>query len=278
MVEEDWYSVLGVDKKATVDEIKSAYRKLALKYHPDKGGGDPAAERFVLISEAYKTLSNPMDRSLYDSRSETTVEGDGGDLDVYATVELTLEEVAKGTNKTVEYSRMVVCPICSGAGDLSCSCMGKRIITVREKVGVVIPPGAKATENDTLKLPGRGNQSKTKKFGSLKIKTEYLKHDQYTVNGIDLKATLDINIVQLMLKGAVRTKTLYGDINVKITGSQIVKGQVKIPGRGLPNWENTQKGDLFLDLNLPLPAVDKLTDREKKLLELLQNSKNFKTT
>lgn len=64
---EDYYSILGVEKKASADEIKKAYRKLALKYHPDRNPGKEAEEQFKKISEAYAVLSDSEKRSQYDS-------------------------------------------------------------------------------------------------------------------------------------------------------------------------------------------------------------------
>ena len=66
MANKDYYSVLGVDKNASADEIKSAYRKLAKKYHPDINKTDEAAEKFKDINEAYECLSDPKKRSNYD--------------------------------------------------------------------------------------------------------------------------------------------------------------------------------------------------------------------
>lgn len=69
MAEQDYYKILGVDRNATLDEIKKAYRKLALKYHPDKAKGNKqeAEEQFKKISEAYAVLSNPEKRKEYDT-------------------------------------------------------------------------------------------------------------------------------------------------------------------------------------------------------------------
>ena len=64
---EDYYKVLGLTKSATSDEIKRAYRKLAVKYHPDKNPGNKAAEeKFKKVSEAYEVLSDPKKRADYD--------------------------------------------------------------------------------------------------------------------------------------------------------------------------------------------------------------------
>jgi len=63
----DYYKTLGVDKNSSIDDIKKAYRKLALKYHPDKNGGEDSAEKFKEINEAYQILSDPAKRKQYDS-------------------------------------------------------------------------------------------------------------------------------------------------------------------------------------------------------------------
>lgn len=74
----DYYKILGVDKNASVDEIKKAYRKLALEYHPDRGGGAEAEKKFKEVNEAYQILSDPQKRSQFDQFGSTFDQADRG--------------------------------------------------------------------------------------------------------------------------------------------------------------------------------------------------------
>lgn len=79
MSKKDFYSILGVKRSATADELKKAYRKLALQHHPDKNPGDKKAEeKFKEISEAYDTLSDPKKREMYDQFGHAGAQGFGG--------------------------------------------------------------------------------------------------------------------------------------------------------------------------------------------------------
>ncbi len=165
MAKRDYYEVLGVDKNATKEEIKKAYRKLAMKYHPDKNKGDKEAEeKFKEASEAYEVLSDPEKRKMYDQYGFSGVEGSFGNggfswenfthmsdiedifghgglggifetlfgggfgshqryqhhinkgEDLRVTLSLTLEEIAKGVEKTLKINIKDPCPYCNGTG------------------------------------------------------------------------------------------------------------------------------------------------------------------
>lgn len=145
MSKKDFYSILGVKKDATKDDIKKAYRKLAIKYHPDKNPGDKAAEeKFKEAAEAYETLIDEEKRSKYDnptSFNETFGGGFddfmkdfmGGDFGGFGqqrqtikkggslriNISLTLEELFNGLTKTIRYKRMHRCDECGGSGKTS---------------------------------------------------------------------------------------------------------------------------------------------------------------
>lgn len=148
----DYYEVLGVSRDVSSEELKKAYRKLALQYHPDRNNGDPeATERFKQINQAYDVLSNPEKRARYDRFGQAGVDagaGGGADFgmggfgpfgDIFETLfgagtgrpgaqvddrgadlrydlEITLEEVLKGVEKTISVPRMEHCSECSGSG------------------------------------------------------------------------------------------------------------------------------------------------------------------
>ena len=156
MAKRDYYEVLEVEKNATADDIKRAYRKKALKFHPDKNPGDKEAEeKFKECSEAYEVLSDADKRKKYDQFGHEGLRGVGmrdyshmnwqdigsvfsdifGDFDVFGgggrrttkggpqrgydletTVELTLKEVANGAEKTIEFTRQDTCVDCGGSG------------------------------------------------------------------------------------------------------------------------------------------------------------------
>ncbi|CAN6477969.1 unnamed protein product [Victoria cruziana] len=143
-----YYEVLGVPKSASQDELKKAYRKAAIKNHPDKGG-DP--EKFKELAQAYEVLSDPEKREIYDQYGEDALkEGMGGggpshnpfDIfesffgggfgggssrgrrqkrgeDVVHTLKVSLEDLYNGTSKKLSLSRNVLCPKCKGKGSKS---------------------------------------------------------------------------------------------------------------------------------------------------------------
>ena len=152
----DYYEVLGVSRSADGEEIKRSYRRLAMKYHPDRNPGDTEAEiRFKECAEAYEILSDPSKRQRYDQFGHQGVQGqhdfshmDVGDIfsmfedifggafgglggmggrtgaqrraqrgyDLETQVELSLAEVATGCEKTIEFEKQDVCGTCEGSG------------------------------------------------------------------------------------------------------------------------------------------------------------------
>ncbi len=156
MAKRDFYEVLGVDRNAEADEIKKAYRQLALKYHPDKNPGDKAAEeKFKELGEAYEILSDQHKRALYDAHGHAafdrraggfggpfhdpfeifrSVFGGGGifeDLfgggradptqpqrgnDLRYDMEIAFEEAAHGCEKEISVTKLEICETCQGSG------------------------------------------------------------------------------------------------------------------------------------------------------------------
>ncbi len=161
MAKRDYYEVLGANKNSSADDIKRAYRRMAMKYHPDKRPDDKDAEaRFKECAEAYEVLSDPEKRKRYDQFGHDGLRGVGmhdysrvdfndigdifgdmfgdmfGDIfggrrggraagggrraargyDLETTVELGLEDIANGSEKTIEFTRQDTCQNCSGSG------------------------------------------------------------------------------------------------------------------------------------------------------------------
>ncbi|HUP45663.1 MAG TPA: molecular chaperone DnaJ [Thermoanaerobaculia bacterium] len=148
----DYYEILGIERSASLDEIKKAYRKLALKYHPDKNPGNPEAEeRFKEAAEAYGVLSDEEKRARYDRYGHSGMSGMGGfdpsqfadfgdilgdlfgfgDLfgagrrrtnrpargnDLRYDLQITFEEAVFGKEVSIDVPRVVVCATCSGSG------------------------------------------------------------------------------------------------------------------------------------------------------------------
>ena len=156
MAKRDYYEVLGVGKNASADEIKRAYRRMAMKYHPDKNPGDKEAEaKFKECAEAYEVLSDAEKRRRYDQFGHEGLRGAGmhdfsrmnvedifsmfgfedffsgifggrrrssrragptRGYDLETTVELTLNDISKGAEKSIEFTRQDICGECNGNG------------------------------------------------------------------------------------------------------------------------------------------------------------------
>jgi len=188
--ETGYYDILGCSPSCTADELKKAYRKLALKYHPDKNPNE--GERFKQISQAYEVLSNPEKRRIYDQSGEQGIKemGSGGgshnpmDLfnmffggssrshgpkrgkDVFYQLGVTLEQLYNGATKKLSVNKKKCCDKCNGTGSKTgnppekcVSCKGQGIVTKVERLG---PGFLQQSQEYCSDCEGKGERIKAK--------------------------------------------------------------------------------------------------------------------
>jgi curved DNA-binding protein len=291
----DYYKILGVDRNAAEKDIKRAYRKLAVQYHPDKNPGDPRAEeRFKEINEAYEVLGDPAKRAKYDQLGSSyqawermggspggfdwsqwtsgtpggvRVEvGDLGDLfgGGFSEFFQAMFGGMGGRTQAARRGRDLEQPV---RISLSEAYHGARRTFDRggRHLDVSIPPGAQTGTRVRLSGQGAGGQAQA---GDLYLVVEVEPDAHFERQGDDLTVEASTDLYTALLGGEVTVPTLSGNVVLTVpAGSQ--PGQTfRLKGRGMPRLRQpSAHGDLFARLHVTLPT--KLSAEERELITRL---------
>ena len=287
MAERDYYEVLGVNRNASPDEIKRAYRKVALKYHPDKNPGDQTAEeKFKEASNAYDVLSDPEKRKIYDVRGHAGVHNAGfqgytnfediftnfGDIfgrevfgnfgDVFGDVFSRENPTGFGRQRRGNLRTKLTIPF-----EESILGAEKRIQVNDRTLTIKIPAGIK--DGQSLRLTGQGDLTASGQRGSLIVKIAVQPHPNFKRENLDLVTQVTVPFTRAALGGKVRVPTLKGDIDLKIPAGTQPDQQLRVRGAGVVD-SSKRKGDLRVQIKIEIPRS--LTRKQKELLKELEKT------
>ena len=300
----DYYKILGVKKSASDAEIKSAYRKLANKYHPDKNPGDATAEnKFKEISEAYEVLKDPDKRSKYDrlgmnwnrfqqsggrssdfNWADYASSGRGGGFSNFG------DAFSGGGGMSDFFERIFG----GGGGGFGQSSYGRqnyrqaakkgddyethieltledayrgasRILNVNnQRIDIKFKPGI--ADGQTMKITGKGLPGKNGgPNGDLIIKARIMPNSHFERKENDIYVKITVDLFKALLGGMATINTFGGKIKIKIPKETQPGKTLKLTGQGMPLYSNPkQHGDLYVVINVSLPT--NLSDQEKELL------------
>jgi len=250
----DYYSVLGVSKSANQDDIKRAYRKLAMQHHPDKGGDEA---KFKQINEAYSVLSDPVQRTQYDNPqmnnhgfnfnnthfdfNDIFAQAFGGgarrqrtNRDVTISVTLDLEDIVNGKKLVARYA------LPSG-----------RI----EESNIDIPAGV--DQGLGIRFEGLGDNSiPNLPRGNLIVRINVKNHPVWRREGRDLYMIKKLDIFDCMLGTTVEIDTLDNKrLQVKIPQGTQPSAVFNLPGYGVPDIRTGTSGNAYMQLSAVIPKI-----------------------
>ena len=288
----DYYKILGVGKSATPKEIKSAYRKLAMKYHPDKNKGDAAAEeKFKTISEAYAVLSDAEKRKKYDMFGDDKFRQQYSPDDIFggSNINDILREFGFGgfggfrTGGFRGRGGFGENPFEQEMENLDVTSTmeisleesvrgGERQVTLqtgskKEVINVKIPAGIR--EGGKLRLPGKGQSGRSGK-GNLYIEIKIAKHPTISRTGDDLIVHADIPLSTAILGGSIEIDTLDGLKTVKVPAGTEFGQKIRIKGAGVKELNKSHTGDLYIEIGINIPK--NLDDKQRKTIEDLKKT------
>ncbi len=299
MSETDYYKSLGVKKGATDDEIKKAYRKLAMKYHPDHAKGDKAAEeKFKQISEAYAVLSDKEKRKQYDAYGSSGFHQRFSQEDIFKGFDFSdiFKEFGFG-GMNFSGGGKGGGRFAFGGGDSFGGRARQRAQTKGSDLVYELPltlqevaEGASKTvkfqhreqsENISVKIPkgmitgkklriaGKGESSPYGgPSGDLFIQAKVMPDPVFTTDKFDLHITRKIKLSDAILGACIAVPSLGSrELSLKIPPGTQHKTKMRLTGHGLPHMKGAGKGDLYVLIQVDMPK--KLTDEQKNLVKKL---------
>jgi curved DNA-binding protein len=289
----DYYEVLGVPRDATQDAIKSTYRKLARKYHPDVSKLTDAETRFKELGEAYAVLKDPEKRAAYDQMGsqwkagqdfqpppgwDAGFEFSGRDFEAGAGMDQSeffeaLFGRRTGTGQRAHMHAQGQDHHAKVMIDLADAYHGaQRSISLRmpvldaqghvtlqeRKLDVSIPKGIRAGQH--LRLAGQGGPGLGEgKAGDLYLEIAFNPHPQFRAAGRDVYVDLPLAPWEAALGASVTTPTPAGPVQLTIPANSTAGRQLRLKGRGIPG---AMPGDLYVVLKLVLPPAESESVRE----------------
>lgn len=292
---DDYYKILGVEKKASIEEIKKAYRKLALEHHPDRNAGNKGAEeKFKKISEAYAVLSDTEKRRQYDTvgasgfhQRYTTDDifkgadfssffdemGGGGFESIFGRMFggggsfRGAHQQAPSKGQDVEYSLQISFDEAYRGSerniDIALSNHERRQFKLR------IPAGIKS--GGRLRVPGKGAKSGHPRGtpGDLYILVDVAGHPTFTRVGDDIEVKMPVKYSDLFLGNFCEVQTMEGVKKIKVPAGAKIGTKIRLRGLGFAvPGKTSEKGDLFAIVDLKVP--EKLTDKQLTAIESLR--------
>jgi curved DNA-binding protein len=295
----DYYTLLGVDKNASEADIKKAYRKLALKYHPDRNPDNPAAaETFKEITEAYAVLSDPEKKRQYDQFGSTGFRERFSQEDIYRNFnvnDIFREFGFGGAGGGGDFFSQLFGGNFRNAGHRGGCQMarpgqdyvsrltipfrdavlgGQRRIDFDaghgpEPLQVRIPSGVKTGQK--LRVAGKGGPGVNGgQAGDLLLEITVAPDPVFRREGNDLLTTVAVPFSTLALGGSATVPTLEGDKRIKIPAGLACGSRIRLKEHGVPARGKRAVGDLYAVMEAVVPASP--DGRQKELLEQLQQA------
>ena len=287
MSKKDYYEVLGVSKTAADSDIKSAYRQLARKYHPDIDKSAGASEKFKELSEAYQILSDPNKRKQYDQFGHTSPNPFGGgggnpfgggfnwstsgnpnvkfDFGGFEDPFDLFEQIFGGTGSPFgsSFRRRPTYQL-NISFDEAIKGVTKEVeIEERNSQGRMVRSRMK------IKVPAGVDSGIKMRFGEMDIVFNVSRHPKFLREGADIFSEININIPQLVLGDTFDVETVQGEVKVKVPAGTQPGSLVKLKGKGMPKIGSDLHGDHFVRVNLSVPKNP--SKQEKQLYEELYN-------
>lgn len=288
----DYYKILGVERKASADAIRKAYRKLAMKYHPDQNPSDKAAEeRFKEINEAYQVLSDEQKRARYDqlgsAYSNWQGRGAPGNFDWgqwTGGTRVNMDDLNEmfgggGIDSFSDFFRSIF----GGTGGASFSTSGRarpstgfqqplsisldeafhgttrQMQTESRRLEVKIPAGVKT--GSKVRVANAAPQG-----NDLYLIIEVADDPRFERDGDDLRTTATVSVFTAILGGEAEVETMAGKVKLNIPAGTQPEQVFRLAGRGMPHVKNrNQKGDLYVRLKVQVPKY--LSAKQRELIE-----------
>jgi DnaJ-class molecular chaperone len=290
----DYYQTLGITKSASSDEIKKAYRKLALQYHPDRNKGKDTEGKFKEVTKAYEVLSDPAKKQTYDQFGHAAFEqgagqgpfgGAGGPFGG-----------AQGGPFSYTYSTGG-----DGGGGFDFGGFNDPFEIFEQFFGGASPFGRQQRrqvysltldfleavhgttkkvningKSQTIKIPAGVDEGSRIRFGDYDIVVTVASDRRFQREGFDIIGTLEISFVFAALGGEVSIETIDGDLKLKIPGGTQPGTAIRLRGKGVPHLHGSGRGDHYVRIKVTVPKH--LTGKQKELLqEFMIEPKSKKT-
>ena len=292
MAQKDYYEALGVAKDASADDIKKAFRKLAVKYHPDRNQGDTAAEeKFKEINEAYAVLSDPEKRKKYDTFGSSDFHQQYSQEDIFRNFDFsgTFKDMGMGGGDDI-FSRLFGGAFRRAGGgfrrgpqkgtDLSLevtvtfreAALGAEKLVAfrrngtREELKVKIPAGV--DNGSRIRISGKGSDGENGgPSGDLFLEVKVTNDPVFIREGGDLFIERAIRFSEACLGTGLEVPTLEEPKRIKIPAGIQPGTKIRLKGCGIKALGSNAKGDLYVKISIHVP--EGLNSSQRKLVEEL---------